>query len=397
MTITIYPSLAKGEIKAPPSKSYAHRFLIASTLANKESKISNIDLSNDIKATINCLSSLGYEFKYEDNVITVKPTKNISNKFDANESGSTLRFLIPLLLNKTKEFTIKGTKKLFSRGLEEYVSLFDKQGIQYELKEDSLWAKGEFKPGIFNIDASKSSQYVTGLLFLLPTLNGDSELHLGSSISSRPYINLTLYTLEKYGIHVEEKDNIFYIKGNQYYVSLDIEVEGDYSNAAFLDAFNLLGGEVTVTNLNSSSLQGDKLYKEYFTLLKENTPTIDLKDAIDLGPILFALASIYNGATFLNINRLRIKESDRVKDMLTLLDKFNVKYLEEDNRLTIYKSEVETPKEILRPANDHRIVMSMAVLLSKYGGSMDNIEAVNKSYPNFFNDIRKLGIKYEIK
>lgn len=397
MIITIYPSLAKGEIKAPPSKSYAHRFLIASTLANKESKIYNIELSNDIKATISCLSSLGYEFKYKGNSISIKPTNNKGNEFNANESGSTLRFLIPLLLNKTGEFTINGTKKLFSRGLDEYITLFNNQGIQYELKDDSLWAKGSFKPGTYHIDASKSSQYVTGLLFLLPTLNEDSELHLENNISSRPYIDLTLYTLSKYGVLVEEKDNVFYIKGNQTYIAQDIEVEGDYSNAAFLDAFNLIGGDVNVTGLNPSSLQGDKAYKRYFKDIKEGCPSIDLENIIDLGPILFAMASINNGATFVNINRLRIKESDRVKDMLSLLDKFNVKYLEEDNKLTIYKSEIKAPKEMLKVANDHRIVMSMAVLLSKYGGSTDNIEAVNKSYPNFFNDIRKLGIKYEIK
>ena len=380
MKVTISKSKAKGKIKAIASKSYAHRIMIASFLTSSSYHL-DIDKSNDILATENCLDTL----------------KDGQSIYDANESGSTLRFLIPLILALKNEGTIKGTKKLFSRGLDIYLDIFKKQGVAYELKEDSLYFKGILHPDVFIFRGDVSSQYVTGLLFALPLLDGDSEIILTDKIESSNYIYITIDILNKFNIKIDRVDNHFYIKGNQKYLaSGSIEVEGDYSNAAFIDAFNLIGGEVEIDNLNPTSLQGDKIYRQYFKELSEGMAEIDLANSIDLGPILFTLAFILHGATFKNFERLKIKESDRLNEMLSLLAKFGMKYELSDKLLTIYHSEIKPVDEIIVPPNDHRVVMSLCVLLSLVGGSFVGGEAVNKSYPRFYEDIKKLGIEVKI-
>lgn len=395
MIIKVDKSIAKGTIKAPPSKSYAHRYLIASFLAGK-GEIDNIELSDDILATLSCLESLGLTYEYNDNKITLNNSRDKNNVFDAKESGSTLRFLIPLILLNEGKYRIFASKRLFLRGLSVYEDIFAHQKISYKYEGDYLEITGKLKPDLFIIDATISSQFITGLLFALPLLDKDSEIICIGSISSEPYVDITLDVLKEFGVVINRTETGFKVPGNQRYKKKKVTVEGDYSNAAFLDALNLLGGEVNISNLNPASKQGDKVYKDYFKLLKEGTPTISLDNAIDLGPILFTVASIFNGATFKEISRLRIKESDRVKDMLDILSKFGVRYIEEDNELTIFKSDLIEYKDIIYPQKDHRLIMSTIVLLTLLGGKIANTEAINKSYPSFLKDIKSLGVKYEI-
>ena len=190
--------------------------------------------------------------------------------------------------------------------------------------------------------------------------------------------------------------NIIYIKGNQKYIGSKYIVEGDYSNAAFLDVYNYIGGNVKVLGLNEDSLQGDKVYKKYFEILNNgNFPTIDIKDSIDLGPILFTFAAIKNGATITGIKRLAIKESNRIVDVLSELEKFGVTFEVEEDKVKINKCKLHKPTKTLNSHNDHRITMSLVTLLSLFGGDIEGTNSVNKSYPTYFNTIKDLGIEVD--
>lgn len=388
-------SFPKGVIKAPPSKSYAHRYLIAGAFS-RASKISNVAFSNDIKATLFCLKSLGFIYEIIDDIVTFNGYKKNNDVLDCLESGSTLRFFIPLALILNNEATLIGSEKLFSRGLDTYLDIFSKQNISYKLDKNSLYIKGKLQAGRYDLKVDKSSQFVSGLLFALPLLDEDSEIHLIGKIESQNYIDITLDTLNLFGIDFIYKDNVIYIKGNQKYLPKDLEVEGDYSNSSFLEALNYIGGDVKITGLNPTSKQGDKKYLQYFPILKNSHPIIDISNSIDLGPVLFTFASIFNGATFKGIERLRIKESDRVLETLKILGKYNVKYILKNDELEISKSTLTPYQEEIDMVNDHRIVMATSILLILFGGSMNHIEAVNKSYPNYFIDLKKLNVEVEL-
>ena len=391
MEVRIEKGTAKGVITAPPSKSYAHRLLIGAALSG-HSTIHNVSFSNDIKATISCLESLGYKFDVKGDIVSISSSDKTSDIFDCQESGSTLRFMIPIVMVKRNHAVFRGTEKLFSRGLSVYEDIFKQQGIRYELGKDYLEVFGSLKPGLFKVDASISSQFITGLLFASSIMSDDSEIELLGEVESAPYIDITIDVLNAYGIKVKKEGNKYHVKGNQKYLEKDLVVEGDYSNAAFLDALNYLGGDVKVLGLNPDSKQGDKKYIEYFKLLDKGHPSIDISNCIDLGPILFTMAAIKNGAVITGINRLRIKESDRVQDMLKVLELFGVKYSLNNNKIEIFGGNLHENSMKIVPANDHRIVMAASVLLTRFGGVISNVEAVNKSYPNFFEDLRELGI-----
>lgn len=397
MEIKIAKGIAKGTVKAPPSKSYAHRYLIAGALSGR-AKITNISFSDDILATFNCLKALGYKLEKEGNTVICKGKGESTRILDCKESGSTLRFMIPLCLLDDEEVTLKGTKKLFFRGLDIYLDIFKKQGIYYHLEEDSITIKGKLKPGEFAFRGDISSQFISGLCFVLPLLDKFSSIDLTTKLESASYVEMTLSTIRRFGVDIEMLGPHIYISAKQkYHMPQNREkmtVEGDYSNAAFLDAFNLLGGEVKVTGLMSPrySKQGDRIYPEFFNQIRKGCPTIDLSNNIDLGPVLFTLSTLFHGAIFKGIKRLRIKESDRIIDMLTPLKEFDVKYELKEDEIRIYPI-IEFKSDIhLHPVNDHRIVMSLIILLTTVGGYIDNVESIKKSYPNFLSDIEKLGI-----
>lgn len=398
MTVTINKSKANGEISAPPSKSMAHRYLICGAFS-KESIIKGVQFSKDIIATLNSLESLGA--KVEINSDTVKiggldfdftPTKVL----DCNESGSTLRFLIPIALLFEKEITFKGTKRLFSRSLSVYEEICKSQGIKFDLKEDSLTVNGRLQSGEYFVRGDISSQFISGLIFALSLLKQESVINITEKIESGSYLDLTIKALEEFGANVIRKDERTITVGKSYYNSREISVEADYSNAAFLDAFNYLGGSVTVNGLSDNSVQGDRVYKEMFVLLKSGKPTLDISDCPDLAPILMAVASAHNGAVFEGTKRLKIKESDRGLAMKEELEKLGVSVTVDENRITVESSPLKTPTVPISSHNDHRIVMAMSVLLSVTGGTIEGAEAVSKSYPHFFEDLKKINIEANI-
>ena len=403
MKVNINKSIANGTVKAQPSKSYAHRLLIACALSKKESVINNIVLSNDILATINCIKALGKEVVIEGDyikTITIKNNEsfNINEKeeiiFDCLESGSTLRFFIPIALLLNKKVIFKGTKKLISRGIQVYEDICINQNIQLIKEEDQITFIGKLQPDQFLIPGNISSQFISGLLFALPLLNEDSCITITTQLESKNYIDITIDVLKQAGIIIENKtEKDYYILSNQEYDLTNCEVEGDHSNAAFLDALNYLDGNVTMLGLNKNSYQGDKVYSNLFNQLNQSYCECDIKNCIDLGPILFAFASLKHGGCFTGVNRLRIKESDRISDIKEELLKFNIDFIEEDDKVIINNKNIKKPNEVLNGKNDHRIVMALSIMLSKFGGSIEGTEAVKKSYPSFFEDLKSLGVE----
>ena len=396
--LEIKKSKACGTIEVPPSKSYAHRLLIAAALSNKTCKLQNIELNNDVRSTIKCLEAMGKKITINQSDVTIETKIKYADlpeklEFECFESGSTLRFMIPIALTLNRLLVFKGTEKLMSRGISVYEEICKSQQIEVIKEKDQIILNGVLKPDTFNIPGNISSQFISGLLFALPLLNEDSYINITTDLESANYIDMTLDVLQDAGIEVVNFDNRFIVKGSQEYKEVNQKVEGDYSNAAFLDAFNYLDGNVNLTGLKVNSMQGDKVYKKYFNLLSKGFAEIDLKNAIDLGPILFTFASIFHGGHFINTNRLTIKESNRIKDLEEELNKFGINLELPDNEVIIKKQEITAPTEVLDGHNDHRIIMALSVLLSITGGKIKGEDAVSKSYPNFFNDLKQLGIE----
>lgn len=398
MKVRIEKGLAKGKICAPPSKSYAHRLLICGALAKGQSKIDGISSSVDMDATLDCIRALGADFeKIGDSVSINGGIGDYGKKriFNCHESGSTLRFFIPIALLTGDECRLCGSERLMSRGLEVYDEIFKKQNIECKKEKFSLTLKGRLKPDTFNVRGDISSQFISGLLFALPLLDGDSVINITTTLESSAYVDITIQALSLFGVEIKRDANSFYIKGNQKYIPSNQRAEGDYSNAAFLDGFNVLGADVSVIGLNEDSIQGDKIYKEYFELIKNGTPTLDISNCPDLGPVLFALASVKQGATFIGTRRLKIKESDRAEAMKAELLKLGVKTEIFENSVIVHRG-AKAPTERLYGHNDHRIVMALSVILSLFGGEIDGCEAVSKSYPDFFKEIAKIGVRCEV-
>lgn len=398
--IRINKSIGSGIISAPPSKSYAHRLLIASLLSKEECSVKNIAMSNDIIATLNCVKALGKKVEIKDDCITLKNINcglNDELEFDCLESGSTLRFFIPIALLSGKKLIFKGSKRLIERGIGVYEEIFKKQNIKFIKESDRFIIDGILKSDDFYMSANVSSQFISGLLFALPLLENDSKIIITSNIESKNYIDITIDVLKQAGVIIDfdETNNIIYIKGNQEYKRNDYAVEGDYSNSAFLEVFNYFGSNIKVEGLNELSYQGDKVYKKYFEELNKENCVIDIKNCIDLGPILFCFSAMKYGATFINTQRLKIKESDRVNDLKEELNKFGVEVIDKGNEVIVNNKNLRKADLILNGKNDHRIVMALSVMLSVFGGEIEGYEAVSKSYPNFFDVLKKLGFEVE--
>lgn len=389
------PCVLNGKITAPPSKSAAHRYLISAFLSGGECKIDNVTLSEDVKATINCLKVFGADVEYSNNSVLMKPGVAKGSLLDCNESGSTLRFLIPLALTFGKEFTFTGSEKLFSRPLDIYEKLARKNGFLFDKKKNFLTVKGKLKSGKYVIDGNISSQFVTGLIFALSTLDTQSVIKINPPFESRSYVNITLSVLRQFGITAEMNGNEIKIKGGEKYIVQNIYVEGDYSNAAYVEAFNASGGKITIDGLGKTE-QGDAVYKDYFEKLN-NFCRLDISDCPDLGPILISVAAVKNGAVLTGTKRLAVKESDRGCAMAEELAKFGISIKCFENEIHVEKSEIKPPSEILNSHNDHRIVMALCVLLCLTGGVIANAEAVCKSFPDYFDTIKSLGAKFTLK
>ena len=398
MNIAIEKSSARGRIIAPPSKSILHRYIICASLSGGTSVIDNVDMSKDISASLKCAQALGAKLKHEERRITVTGSygKTVSGpvRFDCNESGSTMRFFIGVALGLGVDSSFYGSETLLGRPMGIYEDICRDQGILFEKHPDHIHVFGKLKPGIFEIPGNISSQFITGLMFALPILDDQSTIKIIPPVESGSYIDLTLDAMDKFGITIDRiSDTEYRIPGGQKYCCTDLVAEGDMSNAAFLDAFNLLGGNVTVEGLNPDSLQGDRVYGDLFSRLKDENACIDISDCPDLGPVLMGIAALNNGAVFTGTARLKIKESDRGSVMCEELKKMGVRTLMKENEITVFRSKYHAPEEPIDSHNDHRIAMTFSVLLSVTGGTIVCAEAVQKSYPGFYDDISSLGIK----
>ncbi len=401
MIATIEKGTAYGRVEAPPSKSVSHRYLICGALSFG-SVIENVAFSEDIKATLNCLGALGAE--YEINGSTVKtggisPDKAVKcAELFCNESGSTLRFLIPLCLLFGQKITLKGTERLMSRSLAVYKEMCLSQGIEFTEDKESVTVCGKLTAGKYSVRGDVSSQFISGLMFALPLLGSDSIIDITGALESGSYLGMTVKALAEFGVRISRTDeHTIFIKGNQTYKPRTLRVEGDYSNAAFFEAFNSVGGNVAVAGLKKDTSQGDAVYRKLFGKLVRGCPEIDISDCPDLAPVLMAVAAANNGVKLIGTHRLKIKESDRGAAMAEELAKFGCNTEVWENEITVHPRALKTPELPLSGHNDHRIVMALSLLCSITGGSIYGAEAVNKSFPDYFRKLSSLGIKVEEK
>ena len=399
MKVNMKPGLARGTVSAPPSKSLGHRMLICAGLSGGPCTVRGIIPSEDLLATLDCLSALGVEYEWQGDAVTLRGGDVFSSPKEpvcCRESGSTLRFFVPLFLLGKQKVTLTGQGRLMERPMEPYQQMCRERTLLYGQEGDKLYVRGPLQPGLYQLPGDVSSQFVTGLLFALPLLEAGSVISLTPPVSSRPYIELTRQAQKLFGVEsVWTDENTLRVFGGQQYQPRDIRVEGDWSNAAFLEGFNLLGGQVAVENLIEDSLQGDKIYRTYFEKLQNGCPVLDIDQCPDLGPVLMALAAAGSGATLTGTRRLKAKESDRGAAMAEELLKLGVECLVEEDSITVPGGRLKAPEAALSGHNDHRVVMALSLLLSRTGGVVEEAQAVSKSFPDFFDRIRALGIRVE--
>lgn len=399
MNITIKKGTASGVVSIPSSKSVAHRLLINAALTDGETIINGLSLNEDIGATIDCLKMLGAKIDYSHGRCTVHGTNGRGEsprRLHCRESGSTLRFMIPLCLDSVKT-ELYGSPRLIERPHSVYGEICEKNGFLWQSDGEKITVCGGLKSGEYEVPGNISSQFITGLMLALPTLEGDSVIRLTTEPESLSYIDMTVASLAAFGIVIEKRsEHEWFIKGSQKRRSPGIiNVEADESGAAFFSALNYIGGDVKLDNLNNNSCQGDRVWRLFFPMLESGRPEISIKDCPDLGPILMSLAACLNGVTLRDTARLKIKESDRGGAMAEELEKLGVKVKVEENTITVDPSGIHAPNEALDGHNDHRIVMSLAIMLTQFGGKINGAQAVSKSMPQFFTMLNSLGIETE--
>lgn len=413
----IYPTILKGEIKIPPSKSICHRAIICGGLSGGVSSINNVDYSDDILATCNAMEALGVKINKNESSLEISG-KNLgqlridSTDIDCQESGSTLRFLIPIAAALGRKTTFKGHGKLIERPLNAYYDIFDKQHFSYTNCNGKLpltiWDK--LKADVFKIPGNISSQYISGLLLGASLLEGDSRIVLTTELESKPYVDLTIDILNKHSIIIENNAyKEFFIRGNQSYKPINYCVEGDYSQAAFWLTANLFGCEINCMGLNIDSIQGDKSILKFIEMfggkveyqggrisvnpLKTNVAVINASEYPDLVPILAVLGALSEGTTEItNAERLRYKESDRLRAISTELTKIGAVIKETMGGLIITgKSNLKGG--VVNSWNDHRIAMALAIASIKCKEPLiiENSECVKKSYPHFWEHFKLVG------
>ena len=396
MRVKIVPSVARGTVTAPPSKSVAHRALICGALSDG-STISNVAYSQDIEATLGCLEAMGATVDRREDSVRIGGLNPFAIKpytvLNCGESGSTLRFLLPLCLLSDVPILLTGSQRLLERPLSVYEEICREQNLTFLRTEHAITVCGPLSAGNYRVRGDVSSQFITGLLFALSLLDGESSLKVSEPFESKSYVRISQTVQSAFGVDVSVAKNTYFVGGRGRYCERDYIVEGDCSNAAFLDAFNLLSGDVKVSGLSPETAQGDGVYRHFYQRFGAEKPQFVLSDCPDLGPVMFALAAAFGGAKFVGTARLRIKESDRVAAMVQELAKFGVSATVEENAVEIHDCVLRTPTEVLSGHNDHRIVMALSLLCSKVGGVIDGAQAVAKSYPNFFDVIHSLGIE----
>ncbi len=421
MNVKIYPSKCCNQVVIPPSKSMSHRAIICACLASGKSIIKNLVFSDDIKATIDGMRQLGATITEFDDYVEIRGISDFADiknqDINCKESGSTLRFFIPIFSLLNKKVSFYGENRLLKRPQEVYKDLFLKQGIEFIQTKDCITINGSLKAGEYELDGNVSSQFITGLLFALPMLKQDSVIKIKPPFESRSYIDLTLQAMNDFGVKACFTDDYtIKIDGNQQYKPCDYTVEGDFSQLAFFAVLGAINNGIDCIGVSHNSLQGDKVIIDILeksgVLIKKIrcgyrieksdiiATDIDLSDCPDLGPILTILAMFAKGKTIIyNAGRLRLKESDRIEAMETELKKFGVNIATTQEEIVIEGKNEYSCSESLFAHKDHRIAMSLAVAIacSNSPAIIDGAECVNKSYPAFFEDLQKTGIKISIQ
>lgn len=398
--VKITPSKLSGTIQVPASKSISHRALICAALAKGTSVIDNLLECDDTAATIGILSAMGARIYRDGTKIVVEGITAVNKdiKADCFESGSTLRFLIPVAaaLGCRSEFI--GRAKLPQRPITPYFTELAKNGIAFDTKEMPYRFFGQLKAGIYTIAGDISSQFISGLLFALPLLNGDSEIVITSPLQSKAYVDITIAALNEFGIAVKETKQGYLVPGNQKYIPHDTSIEADMSQAAFYVVANSIGSDITIEGLNKNSLQGDRAILDIVSAANGNAFDVDASQIPDLVPILTVLAAFSKGTSHItNCGRLRLKESDRLAVITSELNKLGADITENSDSLTINGVEV-LHGGICESHTDHRIPMSLAIASTRATEPViiNGAECVSKSYPHFFEDFEALGGKADV-
>ena len=384
MDIRITPGKLSGSLEAIPSKSQAHRYLICAAFAGTETDLICPDTNADIEATAACLNAIGATIQRTADGYHVVPIADVPDSAElyCRESGSTLRFLLPIVgaLGVDATFHLEG--RLPYRPLSPLWEEMERKGcILTRPTENSIRCQGKLQGGEYSIDGGISSQFITGLLFALPLIQNETSLTVTGKLESKPYVTMTQRAIDLFGQPNTPSPET-------------IRVEGDWSNGAFFLAAAALGNPITVNNLDPKSPQGDRAASKWIPSLTEHC-TIDASDIPDLIPILSVVAGVNKGAVFTNIQRLRIKESDRVASTIAMLEALGGKADATENTLTVYGTGYLGGT--VHAAGDHRIAMSAAIAATCCAEDVTilSAEAVNKSYPKFWDEYRRLGGKYE--
>lgn len=413
MNLKITPSPLCGEVSIPPSKSAAHRALICAAFGNGESRVEPYCTSKDIKATVSCLKALGCEIEEDSKGYTLKAGKTPETaEFSFSESGSTARFLLPVAAALGGEFTATGEGRLPERPMKVLCDLLREQGVEVSSDNLPITLSGKMQGGEFFLPGNISSQYISGLMMAAPLMNGDTLINLTTPPQSVGYIDMTVEALGERGVKVEETDNGWKISGGQGYRAGSLKIEGDWSQAAFFMSAAAIGGDIKIGGLNFASRQGDMAALDVFAafgaditlendILHVRKGTlrgieVNAADIPDMVPAIAATAAFAKGKTVIrSAERLRIKESDRIKTTLAALEAMGIETEELPDGMVIYGG---NPKGgVIDGANDHRIVMAFSVAAAYAEGESRIIgaEAINKSYPEFFEDFKGIGGKAE--
>lgn len=401
MDVKITPRRLSGVVTPPPSKSLAHRWILAAALAAGTSVVKNVAFSEDIEATLRCMEALGASWETREDSLQIagiggerRPFGDLP-QFDCGESGSTLRFLIPIALTVDQGGVFTGRGRLMERPQQPYFDLFGRRGISYALEDDTLTVRGSLSPGEFRLRGDVSSQFFTGLLMALPLLEGPSVVISTTKLESASYTSMTMGVLARCGVHVRWSPalNGFGVEPG-IYSPFEETVEADWSQAAFWYAAISLGSNLRLRGLKGQSAQGDAaVVGHYKKLALTGEVKINLSDCPDLLPPLAVMAAVRRGTThFTHAARLRLKESDRLTTVARMLKALGGAVSEEEDGLTVYG--VSTlPGGVVDGANDHRIVMAAAIAATRCQGPVviRGAEAVRKSYPNFWRDYENLG------
>ena len=385
MNVTILPGTLKGAVTPPSSKSQTHRAVLALMLAQGEGKLSNLAVSQDIQATQDCVAALKSGQPAQADGLPL---------LDCGESGSTLRFLIPVALAVRGGGHFTGRGRLMERPQGPYIRLFEEKGISWNQEGACLTVAGQLEPGVYALPGNVSSQFITGLLYALPLLPGDSRIVLTTPLESRGYVDMTLDMLRRFDIKVEEQEDGFLVPGNQTYQARDLTLEADWSGAAFWYAANFLGAQVDIQGLNPDSVQGDRqIGTLYWKLARPGNVDIDLSQCPDLAPPLAVMAAVRKRTTrFVNAGRLRMKESDRLETIARTLTALGAKAQVGEDTL-ILEGLDHLEGGTVDGCNDHRIAMMAAVaaVACKEPVTILGAECVKKSYPRFWEDYTALG------